>query len=823
MRIHKAWYGPKGGHALLSSTDSGLQNVFRQAAWLTDLPGTVPTGLQWQPYFRTAIHDGYFVLIHTRSSRDTTRAGMVDSVAAFISLTALPLVTDLRELADNLRESHDNDDRTPFVPNAHAAAAPANEHHPMLLEMANALISSKQRPVIHIGQAGFDDIMLDLLQVVPKQLRREVLFSLSFSPEDTGASLAVAVPKELASRYPQGQVLSASSEPPSTAIAALLNMPEGQPLLKFGEAAGFDLQSASSLTLLEQAFRLWESPAGVNDAIRLVRLLAAKSGGSQQASEVRKVALDRLTSTSRRWTPADVLSMRNLQLERFDSSALTASMEVWVRERANQAAKTEDDCHLFDQAARGAAQQKWWNTHVHAGYVSAIHAKSTSIGSLAWETIEKLPQSLEPVLALFEAEGQLQALVSAVPDVLPSAVANAVAQESAKRGAWQLCGIILAAAHTPRQALSAVLKHAPPNSSRRIAIESALSRASPSDRIAIAVREDIEEVTALAVDIITGDQNHLCTFDWTSPVWFDILDKAVDRNRNAGAAVPNRVQGLQTLIERDERSERIWSPLVSAGLADLSHVANRADAWKLIPDSLAAAVLGLSAKGWVAGLLDGTVGLDGLEEPLRSEVSSELKGNTLMVSLSQKSPVLFINVINELYPQSDYECVTLLDSLARAPNYRLEPTPAMALGKLIRDRYWTSAAARAASYGRTRDEFLSVCKECLSTMTIWDRMPLSWRIGKPVQIPSDEAWQMFEHTLAELYPQGPTDNEIWSRSGGKDGQLNSEGNGVAQWHRCIKQVRAGRGPVASDLLRTALRDFGGNPVLQFLRDSHAIE
>lgn len=822
MRIHKAWYGPKGGHALLSSTDPGLQAVFRQAAWLTDLPGTVPTGLQWLPYFRTGIYDGYFVLVHTRSSRDTTRAGMVDSVAAFIPLAELPLVPDLRELANNLSESHDSEDRTPFVPIAQAAVAPASAHHPLLLGIANALISAKQRPVIHIGQTGFDDIMLDLLQAVPKQLRREVLFSLSFSPEDTGASVAVAVPKELASRYPQGQVLSASSEPPSTAVAALLNMPEGRPLLDFGEVAVFDLQSANSLILLEQAFRLWKSPAGVGDAIGLVRLLA-KSGDSQRASDVRKVALDRLTSTSGRWTPADVLLMRNLQLERFDNSTLTAAVEAWVRKRADQAAKTEDDCRLFDQAVRSAAQQSWWNSRVHAGYASAIKASGAGIGALAWETIEKVPEGLEPVLALFNAEGQLQALASTVPAVLPSAVADAVVQESAKRGAWQLCGIALAAAHAPPQALSAVLKHAPPNGSRRIAIESALSRASPSDRIAIAVREDIEEVTALAADVVTGDPNLLRKFDWTSPVWFDILDKAVARSRNAAAEVPDILQGLQTLIQRGERSDRVWGPLARAGLADLSHVANRADAWKLIPAALAAAVLGLTVNGWLAGVLDGTVSIDGLEEPLRSEASSALKGNTLMASLAQKSPALFINVINELHPQSDYECVTLLDSLARAPGYRLAPAPATALGKLIRDRYWKSAAARAASYGRSRDDFLPVCRECLSTMTIWDSMPLSWRIGKPVQIPADEAWQMFEETLAELYPQGPTHNEIWSRSGGKDEQLSSEGNGVAQWHRCIKQVRAGRGRVASDLLRTALRDFSGNPVLQVLRDSHAIE
>lgn len=822
MRIHKAWYGPKGGHALLSSTDPGLQAIFRQAAWLTDLPGTVPTGLQWQPYFRTAIHDGYFVLVHTRNSCDTTRAGMVDSVAAFIPLTELPLVPDLRELAVNLRESHDSDERTPFVPTAQAAAEPANVPHPLLIEMANALISAKHRPAIHIGQAGFDDIMLDLLQVVPKQLRREVLFSLSFSPEDNGASVAVAVPKELVSRYPQGQVLSGSSEPPSTGVAALLNLPEGRPLLDFAEAAGFDLQSANSLILLEQAFRQWENPEGVSDVIGLVRLLAAKSGVTNLASDVRKVALNRLTSMSELWTPADVLSMRNLQLERFDSTSLPATVETWIRKRADQAAKTEDDCHLFDQAAHGAAQQKWWNTHVHAGYVSAIQAKAAGICALAWETIERVPESIEQVLALFDAEGQFQVLASTVTAVLSSAVADTVAQESAKRGAWQLCGVALAAAHAPPQALSAVLKHAPPKAFRRVAIESALSRASPSDRIAIAVREDIEEVTALAADVVTGDPNLLRELDWTSPVWFDILDKVVSRSRNAATKVPGRLQGLQTLIQRGERSPRVWGSLARAGLADLSQVANRADAWILIPGELTTAVLGLTARGWLAGVQDGTVGVGKLEEPLCSEARTVLKEDTLMASLAQKSPTQFIKVINELYPQSDYDCVSLLDSLARAPGYRLAPAPATALGKLIQGRYWTSAAARAASYGRSRDDFLPVCRECLGIMGWLDSFPLSWRIGKPVQIPVDEAWKMFEETLVELYPRGPTDNEIWSRSGGKYEQLSSKGNGVAQWHRCIKDVRAGCGPGASDLLRTALWDFSGNPVLKVLSDSRAL-
>ncbi|UGQ34418.1 effector-associated domain EAD1-containing protein [Janthinobacterium sp. PLB04] len=823
MRIHKAWYGPKGGHSLLSSTEPSLQTVFRQAAWLTDLPGNAPTGLQWQPYFRTAISEGYFVLIYTRSSRDTTRAGMVDSVAAFIPLSELPLVPDFAALANNLRESQDSVERTPFEATAEAYEPPVNIKKPLLLELAGALISGRPLPAIHVGQSGFDDIMLSLLQVVPRPMRREILFSLSFTVEDSVPCAAVAIPTELASRYPQKQLLSASDNPLSTGVAALLNMPEGRPLLDFGEAVAFDLRSASSLILLEQAFRLWKNPDGVSDAIGLVRLLAAKSGDSQQASEVRQSALDRLVKTSFKWRPTDVLSMRNLQLERFDANRLSNTLKDWIRNRVDELNVTDDDCQLFDQAVRGAAQQVWWNTDVLAGYTDTIKPDSLGIGCLAWETIDKHPESLLPVLNLFDAKGHLDGLTNTVFLGLSTATIDAVAEESAKRGAWQLCGIALATRYGASRALLDVLKYCPPKTARHTAVESALSRAAPSELIEIAVREDIEEVTVLAADVVKNEPRLLRNFIWSSSVWFDILDKVIMSGSKVGNEIENRIQGLQTIIQRGERSERIWGALARAELADLLLVPNREHAWTLIPDSLVAKIVGQTAKAWLAAVLDSQVSAAAIEEPLRSEVRSALKAGPLMASLAKNAHLNFIKIIDTLYPVNDDECANLLDSLAHTPAYRFPPAPAAAIGKLIQSRKWTSAASRAASHSSFRDDFLVIAKECVGVMGVWDSWAVSFRTGRPGQISTDDAWKMFEESLSELYPHGPTDQEFWSRSGGKDNQLIAEGNGLAQWHRCIKQVRAGLGPSASDLLRIALRDFSGNLVLKMLRDSHVLE
>lgn len=822
MRVQKAWYGPNGGHALLASTDPALQSVFRQAAWLTDLPGTVPTGLEWQPYFRTAIHDGYFVLIHTRASRDTSRAGMVDSVAAFIPLADLPLVPDMRALAQHLTESHNSEDRAPFESEAQATTEPLGGYSPMLRGLATALIASKQRPVVHVGQDGFDDIMLDLLQVIPKQLRREVLFSLCFSPEQTSGCIAVSTPSQLASRFPQIQVLAAANEPPTTGVAALLNMPEGQPLLKFGEAASFELQSVNSFVLLEQAFHLWSNVGGVGDAISLVRILAAKAGASNKSDKIRQTSLDRLTSTSALWTATDVLSMRNLQLEQFDSERFTSAVQEWVRKHCDHATRLEQLCQLLEQAVRGAAQQQWWNAHVLAGFSSAVKANSAAVCTLAWQTIERFPEGLTATLTFLEEEAQLLALADCTPVVLVKSVADSVAQHGAEHDSWKLSAAALAAAYDPESALAALLKLAPPRATRAIAFKTVLAKTSKSELVRLAVRNDIAEVTTLAANAVADELSLIGKFDWESHVWFDILRKVVAANQAAGKEIPNRRRGLESLINRGEQSERVWRALAAAGLADLSQVSNRADAWTLIPDSTVETVLSLTAEGWLAGLLNNKVSVSTLEEPFRSKVLMLLRGSDAMATLAQKSPEAFIGVVDELYPQSQYECIDLLEALARA-RPRLGQPVATALGKRIAGQSWSSAAGRAANFGRSRDDFLPVCIQCLDIMSWWDRFLLGPYLGKPVTIPTEEAWRMLTDELVQLYPYGPTHHEFWSRSGGKEEELSLDGSGVAQWHRCIRHVRAGKGPKAADLLRTAIKDFTGNSVLQMLRDSRALD
>lgn len=823
MLIHKAWYGPKGGHALLASTELTLQALFRQAAWLTDLPGTLPAGLQWRPYFRTAIHENFFVLVHTRPSADATRAGMVDSVAAFVPLSGLPLVPSMRRLAADLAQTHDSIERLPFDTLSVDAGEPPVSSSQLLIRVANALVWAKQRPVVHVGQEQFDDGMLALLDLVPESLRKDILFGISFSPEDVGDAIAVAVPAQLSSRFPFTSMLGTVDQAPSAAAAALLRFEHGQELLKFAKDGSFSFESLKSLVLLEEAFRLWNSAPTVADAINLVRVLATITGDGHSASEIRQSTLNKLTAKAADWTAADVLFMRNLDLSRYQDGSFRTAVKDWTAQQCMRKTQSDDDSRLLEQSARNAAKQTWWNADTQTGFATALKNNSEYVCALAWQTLLASPDSLQHLLGFFAAQDALPALARNVPSTLPSPTGYAVSQEAATRGAWPLCAAALAASKAPYDALKAVLKLGPPKANRTAAIQGALVKTTPNELVDIAVREDLPEVTALAAKAVEHDTKLMRTFVWHSPVWFDILASVATSNPAAVAQVPDKLKGLESVIAHDEQSERVWSALVKAHLADLAAVSNRPLAWTLVPGPLRSDVARQTAEGWLSGVQAGTLNVAPLEEPLRSEVRNRLRTSDLAVSIAKKFPRQFIDILESIYPQTDSECLELLEAYGRASQNQLDAVVAIAVGARIREQSWTQSAARAGSFAVWRDDFLPLCGECLSLMSFLVRVQLSWRIGKRVEVSPDEVWRVLEEELAKLYPLGPRDQELWSRSGGKDEVLRVEGNGLTQWHRCIKQVRAGGAPSGATLLREALRDFGGNSVLQGLQDSHALD
>ena len=82
-----------------------------------------------------------------------------------------------------------------------------------------------------------------------------------------------------------------------------------------------------------------------------------------------------------------------------------------------------------------------------------------------------------------------------------------------------------------------------------------------------------------------------------------------------------------------------------------------------------------------------------------------------------------------------------------------------------------------------------------------------------------DVWNQLGNILPELYPVGPTDQEIWARAGGDPSRLHLDDTGRAAWFRALQVLRRGGGGSGirrETLIQTALQDYPHHPALSAL-------
>lgn len=121
---------------------------------------------------------------------------------------------------------------------------------------------------------------------------------------------------------------------------------------------------------------------------------------------------------------------------------------------------------------------------------------------------------------------------------------------------------------------------------------------------------------------------------------------------------------------------------------------------------------------------------------------------------------------------------------------------------------YVSAKVRGAAPGRQHPVFKATDVE--------DNFPLALNCGgQKSAVPTlgdadtHDVWQRLEVILADLYPIGPQDQEIWARAGGDLSRLRLNGTGRANWFGALKILRqGGGGAITHDtLIQAALWEF----------------
>lgn len=89
----------------------------------------------------------------------------------------------------------------------------------------------------------------------------------------------------------------------------------------------------------------------------------------------------------------------------------------------------------------------------------------------------------------------------------------------------------------------------------------------------------------------------------------------------------------------------------------------------------------------------------------------------------------------------------------------------------------------------------------------------------PAFAANPDVWNQLGDLMLDLYPAGPTDQEIWARAGGDSSRLHLNDTGHVAWFRALRMLRRGGGGSGirrETLIRTALEDYPHHPALSAL-------
>jgi len=818
MIIHQAAFGPLKGHAFLEGSSTLLEETFRNAAWLTDLPQTAPAGVVWSPFFRLVRHDKYLLLIHTRPYSAATRAGMVLSRVAFIPVELVEQINDLRPIARRLQAEWCEGDATAHIDfSSPPFSTKVDEPSVLTMQIASALSQNVKRPLVVIGQEDFDTAMFDLWTRVPPEFRISLLFGLSFGHDDVRDLSIVCTPKELWARWDQRLQVDRAEEVSNCSYSAtLLKLPTTDASRAFSRDLQLALDSPTAIKIALRAYELWTNSSGPSDDVALLRILAEKSGSLTSAMIIKSAIIEKLASSYQNWSGKDVLSMRNIEFAAFPGAkGLAECLELWAS--ALPARATTSDVREIFQAWSTAKPTPLWLGAITAGLKSMLTNQSASDLTFIelWHSIVISPENGQRLAEILpNIASPPKGFVDCIPKSLNERLADDLLPEFVLRGWWDCIGVLLARSRSVTAAVNTAINLNAKNCKKTL-LTNSLSEGSDHEIVSAAITT--RDVIALEIAAIAciRTPSVLMQFDWKDPAWFQLLGEAISKSDDIIEWLPNPEIGMATIIDARLNNEEIWSVLVKTPLANLSNVRGRERAWEIIHSNYLTDIAETTAKFWLSRYEAGTLPPVDVEPYLLNAIRTQVNAENYLLEVLQRDPAALLRYLRDFGFASERDAQHFLRAV-RQTNTTLTDVAARAIGEACRENRWTRAALDAAQSLQARSDFRPIVSECISILGYVDRMWFGFQLGFPVSLSADEAWAAFESEAVSLYPRGPSERELWSRSGGQVEDLDEKGNGRAIWHRVVSELRSGRAPGVHALLNVMLEDFQFNDTLKQL-------
>lgn len=812
MKVLQAFYGATpGGHGVLHAS-AELGSAAREIAWRMDLPATAPPGVDWKPYVSGFPLADLYVLAKTQPDSAATRGGLVVSHALFFPIEAVAAVDNLGPLFARLNADTPSVGAEAFELDL-SSAPPSSP--PFAATLAGAYLGGKEPPVVVLGEEHLEAAAVFLWSRLWPAARQTFSFRLSFSPqdiEDIRLDL-IATPAIQKLRWPHVVDVADLSAPTPAAAAVFAGLADGEEVAALGRALGHQPAALADFERLASAWRhVNDAAGGVDPLLAAARLYAVLSPNPLLGETPKKALIERLAAAALDMKGPDLLKIATLDLSAFPKAErlLTA---IERRMTSLVQAPSPEEAVLLATAANPKAQPGWTQA-IWQGLEAAARTQSKSLATALWTWWSARTELIELSLPHLGALPGLElALIGTLADRLSSGMGQLVESSSAARGWWRLHGAAAAAWRGPLEAMQVQLKMDPGQGLEGLRL--AAVRATGADRLAAALESAAPSAITLAGEAAAASPRLLQAFEASSPTWRGIWRMALAHNPKAWSGPKNPAEALAELLNAaivvGDRDDALLDLLATTPLANLLALDQRGRVWPALPSTSRPLFLAATANAWLEQVQSDPANVASPEPELALAITVSAQ----LAAFERAAPLdAVITAYTRVSELTEDRFLRWLTGQIIAPQGMcLTELQATQLGELVHSRSWARAAAALldANTRQGRHDLRPAVRIAADLYDLTTRY-LNGLFFGPAGV--DAKWAILAHIAAELYPEGPGYERLWSRAGGHDADLPDGWTGRDRWERTLNLMRNGRGTVASaDLLQTMAKDFPGNSTL----------
>lgn len=837
ITIHQSICGEQNKAWDLLKTTLEDNSLARKIAFQTDLQDSPPSGLQWLPVVRGFMFGNHFLLIKTYpdNSRDV-RNGRVFSHCLIINKTDIPEIFDISPLLSLFHSEISKS--VELVP---ITLTPEQQCTVILKDSLqlrfNKVIQSflnftnGLETIVWVGQKHFEIAVCKMWQLLAPLQREQFYFGIHFNPTELAKDKNnfVVILETSQSKFLNKGLTLIRKEDSSQLTDFAHQFLAGEEnaiarIQNFISAIEVNKPTTKEIAVIAKGVSTFENLDKEKD-IKLLNtlsnIIAKYSPDENKGASLKEKLVERISLLIEKASEADVLLLKNFQVDAFKGSKkkLSLSINKWCSaflftEKQNSKVNYAPFIIQISEFQQGNWLAELILERI-SDFLSNVNEASSNI---IWKWISNDSAILKIIFDKIEnSKSAEKILYESFSDIDKSALSQ-IKPFILKRKWFRLYATIVKFQYDFKTALEAYLK-VDSDTSNFDGVEILIKGIKPNEIVDFTINNGESRCISLCGRLCRKDPSLLSDLQVDNINWQNIWLASINNGNKIHEGI-NKPQVtihliFDMLVMGKAVSEALLEKIGETDYANILTYVNRSKIWVKLPTKSKRKFLEKTS----ANLLEILSKNSTYQVPSDVELSSYIISNAISDFLYyNRSSIKTVLPIFNTYTQIPE---LMINDYVSNYSGKVDAVDAVQLGQLIYKRNLTKVAHAVKVKVKDFHNFKYALAECHSLLGFIDRgiLFISGTIDD-LKISEDEWWSTLSNLSFRLYQEGPSENQIWKQADGHNYDLNLTVSGKESWLMALNKLRNGgcKDITPKKLLKAMIEEFPKNQELRTLKE-----